>query len=175
MSRAPAIFILLMTIAVIAFFAVDAYFTRTGKLPPEELFAPLNPQPGTLPRDALQLSQGVLPDSIMFNFVTARDDAARADAASLWQNYWLPDEGWKVTIEEVKPAFDKLELRCWINNPSVVGGGYVLIAETIDDGKTIFSPRMQVTLFGRIARLQREELGGLPSYSMFLEESTVLR
>jgi hypothetical protein len=34
---------------------------------------------------------------------------------------------------------------------------------------------MQVTLFGRIARLQREELGGLPSYSMFLEESTVLR
>lgn len=175
MSRAPAIFILVTTILVIAFFAFDAYMTRTGRLPPENLFAQANPGPDALPRDALRLPEGVLPDSVMLPFARATDDTGRRDAEMLWINHWTPDAGWAVTVEEVREERDHVALRCWMPNASVVGGGYMLIAELPPDAGGAYMARMEVTVFGRVSRLEHELVGGLPQYRMILDEASVLR
>ena len=175
MSRAPAIFILITAILVIAFFAFDTYMTRTGKLPPENLFGLTNPAPDTLPRDALRLPEGVLPDSVMLPFVRAKTDVERYDADTLWRDHWTPDAGWQVKIEEVRDEFDHVTLRCWMPNPSVVGGGYTLIAKLPRDEQGKYMPRMEVTVFGRVGQLQYELVGGLPQYRLILEEASVLQ
>lgn len=175
MSRGPGIFILLMALAVGVFFAVDAYLTRTGKLPPENLFKETHPAPGQLPQNAKQLTTGVLPDSIIFDFVDAKDDRARADAAELWRDYWLPDEGWAVKIEEVRTEVDHVALRCWMSRPSIVGGGYMLIARLPAEEAGAYTARMEVKIFGRISQMQYENIGGLPYYRLIIEEASVLR
>lgn len=175
MSRAPAIFIFVTAILVIAFFSFDAYLTRTGKLPPENLFAPANPGPASLPRDALRLPEGVLPDSLMLPFARATDDAARRDAAMLWLNHWTPDSGWTVKIEEARSEFGHVALQCWMPNASIVGGGYMLIAKLPPDTRSMYMPSMEVTVFGRVSELQYELVGGLPQYRLILDDASVLR
>jgi hypothetical protein len=174
MSRAPAIFILVTTILVVGFFALDAYMTRTGKLPPDNAFSQSNSSPLSLPANALRITPGVLPDSLMLNFAAAKDDAQRRDAASLWLDHWTPDEGWLAQVEEVREEIDHIALRCWMPNPLMVGGGYLLIAKLPRDDQRLFTRRMEVRLFGRVADLQHEVLGGLPQYRLVLDEASVL-
>jgi hypothetical protein len=99
----------------------------------------------------------------------------RYDADTLWRDHWTPDAGWQVKIEEVRDEFDHVTLRCWMPNPSVVGGGYTLIAKLPRDEQGKYMPRMEVTVFGRVGQLQYELVGGLPQYRLILEEASVLQ
>lgn len=154
MERGPAVFVILLVVAIAGFLAFDALRARSAA-PPQKSVASLPTPVSDEPVPGERLPDSISPQRILNDFAAA-PPALRDTEVQTYAGMYAPSRGWELRVAEARPLADLLFVRMRV--PVNLPGAQGWVEGTLENTPPTLSPGDTLTFVAKIDSIEARKL-----------------